>query len=102
MTSKVSWSSRAIPPGPSLPLAPPRANMKMPPGPQWMGWGRGEPALAGSSPAPVGRVGLGVQHGVARGADAGDDQIPALQRLAVVAVALVAEGAGAGVPAEVV
>src|SRR5215216_2917727 len=50
----------------------------------------------------VARVGLGVQHIDPRRADAGDDQVAALQRLAVVAVAVVAQGAGAGVPAEVV
>jgi hypothetical protein len=38
MTSKVSWSSSAIPPGPSLPLAPPREDMKMAPGPQCRVW----------------------------------------------------------------
>src|SRR5215216_5668477 len=47
-------------------------------------------------------IGPGVQHVDPRGADAGDDQVAALQRPAVAAVALMAEGGRAGVPAEVV
>src|SRR4029450_5987949 len=41
-------------------------------------------------------VGPGVQHIGARGAEPGHDQVAPLQRLAVVAVGLVAQGAGAG------
>jgi hypothetical protein len=48
------------------------------------------------------QVRRGVHHVDARGAQAGDDEVAALQRLAVVAVALVTERAGAGIPAEVV
>src|SRR6266498_2993731 len=58
--------------------------------------------LDGADHLRVARVGLGVQHVGPRGADAGDDQVAPLQRGPVVAVALVAQCAGAGVPAEVV
>jgi hypothetical protein len=47
-------------------------------------------------------VGLRVQHVGAGGADPWYDQVAPLQWLAVVAVALVAQGAGAGLPTEVV
>src|SRR4029450_1400004 len=57
--------------------------------------------LDGADHLGVARVGLGVQHIGAGGADAGDDQVAALQGLAVVAVAGVAQGGRAGVPAEV-
>jgi hypothetical protein len=40
ITSKVSWSSSATPPGPSSPFGPPSADMKMPPGPQCTVCGR--------------------------------------------------------------
>src|SRR5262249_10512264 len=60
-TSKVSWSSSATPPGPSLPLAPPSADIKIPPGPQWIVWGREYPALAASSSAPISRITSGAR-----------------------------------------
>ena len=40
VTSKVSWSISATPPGPSPPSAAPRLDMKMPPGPQCTVCGR--------------------------------------------------------------
>ena len=53
ITSNVSWSIRATPPGPSAPLVPPNADMKMPSGPQCTVCGREYPALAASSLASI-------------------------------------------------
>jgi hypothetical protein len=52
--------------------------------------------------AGIAGVGLGIQHIDPRGADPWDDQVEALQRCAVAAMTLVAQGAGTGAPAEVV
>jgi hypothetical protein len=66
--------------------------------------GLGRQLLGGDLPHHCGLagVGLGVQHIGPRRPEPRDDQIAALQGLATVAVALVTQGAGAGVPAEVV
>jgi hypothetical protein len=82
---------------------------KDPPGAAVDGVGTGVAGLGGQllsldGPDQLGLagVGLGVQHIDARGPQPGDDQIAPLQRLAVVAVAGMAQRRGAGVPAEVV
>ena len=81
ITSNVSWSSSATPPGPSSPFGPPSADMKMPPGPQCTVCGREYPALAASSPASIVCANTGFRgSGLVSRTYVFDDRMPGTRR----------------------